>query len=226
MNWLCANNHDIALFEANCQALQATVYAYCCPSSFLSQCPDCPGDGAACTFGRCCNGLSCCGGQPIPPGVDPLPEPELDAQSVALVNAFIRFLAPPAPPNLKETAKQGRALFSKIGCDGCHVPRFKTGPSDVAALAYREVEAYSDLLLHDMGSELADICLSLASPSEFRTEPLMGLRFSTKFLHDGRATSLEEAIRLHGGESTAARDRFAALPPPDRAAVLAFLKEL
>jgi CxxC motif-containing protein (DUF1111 family) len=166
------------------------------------------------------------GGQPIPPGVDPLPEPELDAQSLALANAFVRFLAPPAPPNLKGTAKQGRALFSEIGCDGCHVPKLKTGPSDVAALAHREVEAYSDLLLHDMGPELADICLGLASPSEFRTEPLMGLRFSTKFLHDGRATSLEEAIRLHGGESTAARDRFAALPPADRAAVLAFLKEL
>ena len=77
-----------------------------------------------------------------------------------------------------------------------------------------------------MGAELADICLGLAGPSEFRTEPLMGLRFSEKFLHDGRAGSIEEAIRLHGGEATAARDRFAALRPEDRAALLAFLKAL
>ena len=166
------------------------------------------------------------GGQPIPPGVDPLSEPELDAQSLAFVNAFVRFLAPPAPPKLKGEAKRGRALFSKIGCAGCHVPRFKTSSSDVKALAHREVEAYTDLLLHDMGKELADICLGLAGPSEFRTEPLMGLRFSEKFLHDGRASSIEEAIRLHGGEAAASRDRFAALPAKDRAALLAFLKAL
>ena len=86
--------------------------------------------------------------------------------------------------------------------------------------------AYTDLLLHDMGPDLADICLGLATPSEFRTEPLMGLRLSGKFLHDGRATSIEEAIRLHGGEAAFARDRFAALPSGDRAALLAFLKGL
>jgi CxxC motif-containing protein (DUF1111 family) len=166
------------------------------------------------------------GGQPIPAGVDPLPEPELDAASVALANAFVRFLAPPAPPKLTGEAKQGQALFSKIGCGACHVPRLKTGASDVEALANREIEAYTDLLLHDMGAELADICLGLASPSEFRTAPLMGLRFSEKFLHDGRAASIEDAIRLHGGESAGARDRFAALPPADRAALLAFLKGL
>jgi CxxC motif-containing protein (DUF1111 family) len=166
------------------------------------------------------------GGQSLPAGVDPLPEPELDAASVALANTFVRFLAPPAPPALKGEAKRGRALFSKIGCEGCHVPRLRTGASDVEALAHREVEAYTDLLLHDMGPELADICLGLASPSEFRTEPLMGLRFSETFLHDGRAASIEEAIRLHGGEAVAPRDRFAALPPGDRTALLAFLKGL
>jgi CxxC motif-containing protein (DUF1111 family) len=54
----------------------------------------------------------------------------------------------------------------------------------------------------------------------------MGLRFSTSFLHDGRATSIEEAIRLHGGEGAASRARFDALPVQDRAAVLAFLRML
>ncbi len=166
------------------------------------------------------------GGLPIPPGVDPAPDPELDAQSVALANAFVRFLAPAAPPKLKGEVKRGRGLFSKIGCAACHRPRLPTGPSDAEALAYREVEAYTDLLLHDIGPELADICLGLARPSEFRTEPLMGLRFSETFLHDGRATSIEEAIRLHGGEAAAARDRFAALPGEDRAALLAFLTAL
>lgn len=165
-------------------------------------------------------------GQPIPAGVDPLPEPELDAQSVALVNAFVRFLAPPSPPRLKGASRRGPELFDKTGCAACHLPRLKTGNSDVKALAHREVAAYTDLLLHDMGPTLADICLGQASPSEFRTEPLMGLRFSETFLHDGRAATIEEAIRLHGGEAVGSRDRFATLPPADREALLAFLKQL
>ena len=60
------------------------------------------------------------------------------------------------------------------------------------ALRYRDVAAYTDLLLHDMGPELGDICLGLATPQEFRTEPLMGLRPSPRFLHDGRAATGED----------------------------------
>jgi len=85
------------------------------------------------------------------------------------------------------------------------------------------VEAYTDLLLHDMGPDLADICLGQATPSEFRTEPLMGLRFKTSFLHDGRASSIDEAIRLHAGEATQARHRFLALSDRQRATLLRFL---
>jgi CxxC motif-containing protein (DUF1111 family) len=145
---------------------------------------------------------------------------------VALVNAFVRFLAPPSPPKLTGASRRGPEIFVKTGCAACHVPRLKTGASDVKALAHREVAAYTDLLLHDMGPALADICLGLATPSEFRTEPLMGLRFSEKFLHDGRAGSIEEAIRLHGGEAVASQNRFAALPQAEREALLAFLKQL
>ena len=96
----------------------------------------------------------------------------------------------------------------------------------VRALRDRVVQAYTDLLLHDMGPGLADVCGGLAEPSEFRTEPLMGLRFATAFLHDGRAQTIEQAIELHGGEASAARDRFAALSPLQRVALLRFLKQL
>jgi CxxC motif-containing protein (DUF1111 family) len=166
------------------------------------------------------------GGQPLPPGVDPLPEPEIDAESVELVTTFVRLLAPPAPMKLTREARRGGLLFSEAGCAACHVPTLMTGDSEVRALAHRKVDAYTDLLLHDMGPDLADICLGLAAPSEFRTEPLMGLRLSEKFLHDGRAASIEEAIRAHAGEGAAARDRFAALSAEDRAALLAFLGSL
>jgi CxxC motif-containing protein (DUF1111 family) len=106
------------------------------------------------------------------------------------------------------------------------VPTLRTGDSPVPALRNKDVAAYTDLLLHDMGPDLADICLGLATPSEFRTEPLTGLRLVPRFLHDGRATTLEQAIELHGGEATAVRDRFRALPAADRAALIAFLKTL
>lgn len=166
------------------------------------------------------------GGEPIPEGVDPVPEPELDSASVAATNAFVRLLAPPPEEELDGEARRGRTYFGELGCASCHVPTLRTGDHPVEALARREVHAYTDLLLHDMGPELADICLGRASPSEFRTEPLMGLRLLDRFLHDGRASTVEEAIRLHGGEAAGSREAFEALPEADRSAVLAFLSRL
>ena len=165
-------------------------------------------------------------GQPLPAGVDPAPDPELSDTAVALLDAFVRLLAPPAPERLSRQARHGRDAFDSIGCDRCHVPVLRTGDSPIPALRHREVAAYTDLLLHDMGPELADICLGQATPSEFRTEPLMGVRRMARFLHDGRASTLEQAIELHNGEAARARDRFGALSAEDRAAVVAFLKTL
>lgn len=166
------------------------------------------------------------GGLPIPPGVDPLPEPELDAAAVGAANAFVRFLAPPPYERPRGAARTGERVFEQLRCDACHVPALRTGPSDVRALSHRRVRAYTDLLLHDMGPALADICLGEASPAEFRTEPLMGLRFAARFLHDGRAASLEEAVTMHAGEAARARDAFLALPESRRQALLAFLAGL
>jgi CxxC motif-containing protein (DUF1111 family) len=138
----------------------------------------------------------------------------------------VRFLAAPTPLKLDQAGRRGRELFSQIGCAACHIPVLHTGDSPVPALRHRPFPAYTDLLLHDMGPDLADICLGLATPAEFRTEPLLDLRAAKVFLHDGRATTLEQAVELHGGEGGAARDRFKALPAADRAALIAFLKSL
>ncbi len=162
-------------------------------------------------------------GAPLPPGVDPTPEPELAQQDLDAADAFVRFLAPPTPFGSFVARTNGNRIFSRIGCAGCHVPALRTGPNPVRALAYQVVYAFTDLLLHDMGPDLADICLGLATPSEFRTEPLMGLRFKTTFLHDGRAPTIDGAIRLHAGEAGGARDRFLALSPRERDALLRFL---
>jgi len=90
----------------------------------------------------------------------------------------------------------------------------------VAALAGREVAVYSDLLLHDLGSALADgVTEGDASGRELRTAPLIGLRFMRAYLHDGRAASIEAAIAGHAGEGSEANEsvaRFRALSAPER----------
>ena len=166
------------------------------------------------------------GGNPIPAGVDPLPEPEINQEATDLTDAFVRFLAAPTPLKANSAARRGRELFASVGCAGCHIPTLRTGSSPIAALNTKDVAAYTDLLLHDMGPDLADICLTQASPAEFRTEPLIGLRVATQFLHDGRAKTLEQAIQLHGGEAARARDSFLGLSETERAALIAFLKTL
>ena len=165
-------------------------------------------------------------GDSLPAGTDPAPEPEIGARGLELTDAFVRLLAPPTPLKQSREARRGSDVFARVGCTGCHVPTLRTGDNPIAALRHKEVAAYTDLLLHDMGPKLADICFGLATPSEFRTEPLMGMRLVTHFLHDGRANSPEQAVEMHDGEGARARDLFEALPAADRAALVAFLKTL
>ncbi len=167
-------------------------------------------------------------GKPVPPDTDPVPEPEVPLSEVERVTDFTRLLAPPPPRDISGFSEKfhvcrGKKIFKKIGCARCHMPFMKTGPSEIPALSHRKVFLYSDLLLHDMGSNLADICLGLATPSEFRTELLMGLRFRKQFLHDGRAKTVEQAIILHGGEAEFSREGFKKLKQKDKEALLKFL---
>jgi len=163
---------------------------------------------------------------PLPSGVDPAPDPELGQAGLDATEAFMRLLAPPPPTLSSFVELQGRRMFATVGCTGCHVPVLHTGSSPVRALSNTTVSAYTDLLLHDMGPELADICLGQAEPAEFRTEPLMGVQYKEVFLHDGRAASVEAAIQLHGGEAAGARDRFLALSALERTALLRFVSGL
>jgi CxxC motif-containing protein (DUF1111 family) len=83
---------------------------------------------------------------------------------------------------------------------------------------------YSDLLLHDMGAGLADgFAQGSATGNEFRTAPLWGVSQRQHFLHDGRASTIVDAISMHGGQATAAVDAFNALSAADRQALLDFL---
>jgi CxxC motif-containing protein (DUF1111 family) len=163
---------------------------------------------------------------------DVTPDPEVPASTVLAVVHYLRALAPPAPGAETPSRSEGRALFAQIGCAACHVPSLPTGQSQIPALANRQAELYSDLLLHDMGDGLADNRPDgSATGREWRTTPLWGLRLMRRFLngeafllHDGRARTVEEAITLHGGEGAASRDAFMSLTPAQRRALLDFVE--
>lgn len=170
------------------------------------------------------------GGQPLPDGADPVADPEISAEQLSLLVDFVRYLVPPAPAEAhgaaRDSVARGREVFEAVGCAGCHVPSLMTGPNPIPAFDRMTVPLYSDLLLHDLGPEMASICGPDASPSEFRTARLMGLRFRNAFLHDDRAGSVFRAIMLHGGEAQRARDAFERLDAASRADLLRFLDTL
>ena len=170
-------------------------------------------------------------GVPIPEGVDPMPDPEIDAETLGLLTDYVRFLGAPAPEFLgrgpaADSVSQGEALFDQIGCTQCHRPELRTGNAEEPVLRDQVIRLYSDLLLHDFGNGAGDLCGSDALPGEFRTPPLWGLRYREHFLHDGSATDLVEVIDRHSGEAILARVRFQGLTPQAQMMLLRFLRSL
>ena len=123
--------------------------------------------------------------------------------------------------------QKGENLFKSIRCSACHTPEMKTGKNAVAALSEKPVRLFSDLLLHRMGSGLADgIQQGVAQGDQFKTPALWGLSRRSFFLHDGRARTIGDAIVNHDGEGFIAKQRFLRLRPNEREDLLAFLKSL
>jgi CxxC motif-containing protein (DUF1111 family) len=149
---------------------------------------------------------------------------------------FMRMLAPPTPVTSYEkvsaaSINNGRMLFtSNTGCALCHTPSLKAGSSPFAAIKDQTANLYSDLLVHDMGSGLADdIVQGSARPYEFRTAPLWGLGQRVFFLHDGRTSDLLQAIQAHassGSEANASIGLFNRLSPAQKQDILNFLRSL
>jgi len=150
---------------------------------------------------------------------DAATDPEMTEQELFDLVSFAMLLGAPQFEELNAQTERGRRLFHQAGCAKCHVPRLE-GPRGPIPL-------YSDLLLHDMGPDLADGIRQLdALGSEFRTQPLWGLAATAPYLHDGRAGSIEEAILAHGGEAQAARDAFAAYTDEQTTDLVEFLLSL
>ena len=124
------------------------------------------------------------------------------------------------------SATLGQTVFTQIGCAVCHTPKMKTGPHPVAALSEKDVRLFSDLLLHDMGRLNDGIAQAGANPNEMKTAPLWGLNSRPVWLHDGRAHSIDEAIRAHAGEAATAKGRYLNLSATQRQQLLEFLNAL
>lgn len=161
---------------------------------------------------------------------------------------YVALLGVPARRDVNDpVVVQGEQVFADVGCESCHRSTLTTSPyHPLAELRDQTVHPYSDLLLHDMGEGLADtLGEGLATGAEWRTTPLWGLGLGAcvtggvvgdrgsevcdadaSYLHDGRARTLDEAIRWHGGEGQASRDAYQALSADDRDALLTFLESL
>lgn len=135
---------------------------------------------------------------------------EADQLVLDLVTLYLASMPEPAMP---EADPAGQAVFNELGCADCHLPELPTAGS--------ALQAWTDLLLHDMGPELA--AGPGASAAEWRTAPLWSLAQSQAYLHDGRARSIEEAIDWHGGEAAASRQKFANAGEDQRQRLQAFL---
>jgi CxxC motif-containing protein (DUF1111 family) len=132
----------------------------------------------------------------------------------------------PADQTQRDNVHRGHELFNSMGCAVCHVQN--VGPAQ---------GIYSDLLVHRMGKDLEAQGHYYAPPSdgdpsgtpqrdEWRTPPLWGVADSGPWLHDGRAKTLEEAIRLHGGQADSATRQFTRASQADQARVVRFLMTL
>ncbi len=167
------------------------------------------------------------------------PSPEVSDRLLDALTTYIGNLpVPKSTGGVPSDIKAGQKLFGEAGCAACHTPSFTTSsdPALPAHLRGKTIAPYTDLLLHDMGPDLAD-GLNFGVPQfsvldpfqtghEWRTQPLWGVSLTAPFLHDGRAETLEQAIEMHGGEAEASRDLFLGLTPVERADIIEFLEHL
>ncbi|MGC3872160.1 di-heme oxidoredictase family protein [Halomonas sp. GXIMD04776] len=162
-------------------------------------------------------------------------EPEVSDKIANFITFYASSLAVPARRNMDDPVVQtGARKFNDLGCAGCHTPRHQTAEVEGRPeLSDQTIWPYTDMLLHDMGEELADGRPEFkASGREWRTPPLWGIGLAhtvnprAGFLHDGRARTLEEAILWHGGEAESAKQGYRSLKSDDRQALLRFLESL
>ncbi|AVX03697.1 hypothetical protein MXMO3_01166 [Maritalea myrionectae] len=170
------------------------------------------------------------GGTQLNLGKHEIPQKVLDLTAFYTAN-----LAVPKRKNTSDpTVLKGKQAFYDAGCVSCHTPKYVTKREEVAGgNSFQLIWPYSDFLLHDMGDALADRTQSgTVGTREWRTPPLWGIGHTKavadqeRYLHDGRARNLKEAILFHGGEAETAKQNFMALDRTTRDHLIQFLKSL
>ena len=161
------------------------------------------------------------------------------------IGDLVKFVASLPPPKQLEASdaqeaaalQRGSALFKQAGCLTCHVARIE-----------HAVGIYSDLQLHDMGVDLSEPVgrgLSQSTPSggravvgvyygptveqiaaSWRTPPLWGVRHTAPYMHDGRAATLDQAIKMHGGEAAESAEMYKKMSEKQRSDLRAFVRSL
>ena len=159
------------------------------------------------------------------PDPEDVRDPLTHKRGIDNFEAFMKFLAPIARGPIDQAARDGERVFQSLGCATCHVPALNTGPSVNPLFNRKTVSLYSDLLLHDIGTG-DGILQAAANGEEIRTPALWGLRLRRPLLHDGSASTIEEAVVRHLREAELARRGFSQLREADRALLMAFLRSL
>lgn len=169
---------------------------------------------------------------PNPDGItdDLVPGLDVTAKVVNDRAMYVRLLA--IPPRVPFDA--GNNWFQTCNCNVCHAPTMHTRADyPIPQLADIDAPIYTDLLLHDMGDGLADSVdggdEGQAGPRDWRTAPLIGERFNVSFLHDGRATTILDAILAHdspGSEASQSVKCFQQLEPGLQQQLIQFVSGL
>ena len=166
-----------------------------------------------------------------PDGLTDDDKPGLDTtlDDVNDIAAYMRMLA--IPRRAPAESPRGVALFVATRCAVCHAPSLRTRADyPIAALAGIEAPVFTDFLLHDLGSALADgLDEGEATSRQWRTAPLIGLRFNRVLMHDGRARTIEDAILDHDDEGSEAHGSvalFRGLSSGEKAALLDYVGAL
>jgi CxxC motif-containing protein (DUF1111 family) len=203
-------------------------------TTYLFQSENCPAAQLKCLdtpSAASCGGQGGCDGFTFRPEVKP--------SRLSNITLYLRTLSVPARRDaLDPVVKHGEQLFAQARCSGCHIPEIRVGskdeiPQEVASAAGILIRPYTDLLIHDMGDDLADGRPDFeASGNEWRTPPLWGIGLlpdvngHSDLLHDGRARNTTEAILWHGGEAEPAREAFRTMSATDRTALVKFVESL
>ena len=175
------------------------------------------------------------------------PPVEVNDEVAKFVEFYTRNLAVPHRRDADDTlVLAGKKRFYDMGCQSCHTPRYQLPKTDDDHLEQhgQVIYPYTDLLLHDMGDDLADRTIAgklpakniqvefLANSYEWRTPALWGIGLAqtvdpqATFLHDGRARTLMEAVLWHGGEAQKQQQKVLKLDKQGRSELNAFLQSL